>query len=189
MALVSQSWWTGFNWQTAMFSQREKRLFIIGASLCRWRGSQPHSSAWGHDGAICRPSMQHWLHSSGRKTGSTHTWPQKCTWEHQERQIEKASVLRCKAKRCFYLTLTRVFQICRSLTVTQEEARVIKSSTGTSYRHFSFTTALSRSESAAFHTLFLQPTKNNQAVNSSRSQNSDERGRKSVEYQTHLRLC
>lgn len=73
--------------------------------------------------------------------------------------MEKASGVRCKAKRCFHLTLTRVFQICRSLTVTQEEARVIKSSTGTSYRHFSFTTALSRSQSAAFHTLFLQPTK------------------------------
>lgn len=46
--------------QTAIFfflpAQEERSLFIITASLCRRRSRQPHSSAWGHDVAKCRPS-------------------------------------------------------------------------------------------------------------------------------------
>lgn len=111
----------GWRWVTnSRVLPKREAFFLIKASLCRWRGSQSHSSAWGHDVAICRPSMQHWLKGClcwQQRQQNTDIWPQKYIFL-QERQMETLSLVRCRLIKCFYSTTTKVFQICRPLRGT-----------------------------------------------------------------------
>lgn len=104
-----------------MFSLKEKRC-SLSKQVCAGEEAPSHIPAPGVMTlqSADPPCKTGWTAAWGRKTVGTDIWPQvqPSAWEHRERQIEEVSLVRCREKRCFYSTLTKVFHIRRPLIVT-----------------------------------------------------------------------